>query len=128
MVKFIGRRKERAILEKALESAEAEMVAVIGRRRVGKIFLINTVYGHNIDFEITGIENTPLQLQLKNFAYQLSEAAGEPVERPSNWFDAFVRLIAYLKTKQGERKSIVFFDELPWIVSEPDHYFRLNAE
>ena len=45
------------------------MVAVIGRRRVGKTFLINTVYGTNIDFEITGIENTPLQRQLKNFAY-----------------------------------------------------------
>ena len=48
-IQFIGRRKERGISEKALTSAEAEMVAVIGRRRVGKTFLINTVYGPHID-------------------------------------------------------------------------------
>ena len=116
-IQFIGRRKERAILEKALTSAEAEMVAVIGRRRVGKTFLINNVYGPHIDFEITGIENTPLQRQLKNFAFQLSEASGEPVEKPANWFDAFVSLIAHLKTKQGQKKSVVFFDELPWLAT-----------
>lgn len=33
---FIGRKKELEILKKTLYSEESEMVAVIGRRRVGK--------------------------------------------------------------------------------------------
>jgi uncharacterized protein len=41
---FIGREKETQILREALESREAEMVAIIGRRRVGKTALIKHVY------------------------------------------------------------------------------------
>lgn len=53
------------------------MVAIIGRRRVGKTFLIKTVYKDYIKFEVTGIQNAPLDGQLENFTYQLSEFAGK---------------------------------------------------
>ena len=41
---LIGRIGEQEILQNSLSSKESEMVAVIGRRRVGKTFLINKVY------------------------------------------------------------------------------------
>ena len=57
MQTFIGRKSERQILEKAFHSPEAEMVSVIGRRRVGKTFLINRVFEGKISFEISGLQN-----------------------------------------------------------------------
>lgn len=55
--KFIGRQKEQIILKDALQSSESEMIAVIGRRRVGKTFLIRSVYDKKIDIEFTGVQN-----------------------------------------------------------------------
>ena len=69
---LIGRIEERKILEKALQSPKAEMVSVIGRRRVGKTFLVKSAYEGRIDFEITGIQNATRQEQLRNFMIQLS--------------------------------------------------------
>lgn len=55
--KFIGRKEEQGILNKALVSDESEMISVIGRRRVGKIYLVRTVYEEHITFEISGLQN-----------------------------------------------------------------------
>lgn len=60
-IKLIGREEEVVILNKAIQSKEAELVAVIGRRRVGKTFLIRTIYAKRIRFEMTGIQNGTLQ-------------------------------------------------------------------
>lgn len=114
---LIGRKAEQAILKEALASSEAEMVAVIGRRRVGKTFLIKSVLGERIDFEVTGIQNMPRQGQLKNFAFALSEATGNQEPVPEDWFNAFVRLIQHMKTKVDTEKRVVFFDELPWLAT-----------
>lgn len=121
---LIGREEEKAILLKALHSPEAEMVAVIGRHRVGKTFLVNAVYQDQIDFEITGIQHAPLKRQLKNFAYQLSVFKSQKVATPSTWFDAFVLLINYLKTKDKQEKKIVFLDELPWLASRKSGFLQ----
>jgi len=124
--KITGRAKEQEILRQALQSDEAEMVAIIGRRRVGKTFLVNTVYEGCIDFEVTGIQKTTKQKQLKNFAYQLSEFSGKPIAKQSDWMDAFIDLIQYLKTKQGEgkQKSVVFLDELPWLATQKSGFLQ----
>jgi len=53
---LVGRVAEQKILQEALQSKQPEMISVIGRRRVGKTFLINTTYKKHIDFEITGIQ------------------------------------------------------------------------
>ena len=84
---LIGRELEKSILQAALESKEAEMVAVIGRRRVGKTFLIKTFYDGLIDFEATGVQNTDAAEQLQNFTLQLNAQfhKGEPVLNPTNW-------------------------------------------
>ena len=60
---LIGRQKEKEILLKALNSSEPEMVAIIGRRRVGKTFLIRSVYENRIDFQLTGHDKETCQAQ-----------------------------------------------------------------
>ena len=114
---FIGRQAEKVILEEALNSGEAEMVSVIGRRRVGKTFLITSCYKEEIVFELTGIQNASRTLQLRNFRDVLAEygAADLSFEIPPDWLDAFQQLKTYLKPLLGKEKKVIFFDELPWL-------------
>lgn len=114
---FIGRAREKVILEEALQSNEAEMVAVIGRRRVGKTFLVQSVYKEQLVFEITGLQNASKKEQLENFSLQLKEAYNSPLslQKPSTWLEAFSQLITYLKQLPPKEKQVVFFDELPWL-------------
>jgi uncharacterized protein len=74
---FIGRKKELEILKKTLQSEEPEMVAVIGRRRIGKTFLVRTAFAEQLDFEITGTQNGSTREQLKNFAIRIRDFFGE---------------------------------------------------
>ena len=115
--KFIGREKEQEALLKALASSEAEMVALIGRRRVGKTFLVRSVYEQHIRFEVTGLQNTTIKAQLTNFYLHLKKAFGAaaPTEKPTDWLEAFYQLTECLdKTVDFTEKCVVFLDELPW--------------
>lgn len=124
--KLIGRKEEQKILGKALLSPEAEMVAVIGRRRVGKTFLIKTAYEGHISFEITGIQNTPYQEQLQNFIQQLNKVSANeiPIPVPRNWLEAFHLLTIFLEKKNRDTKQVVFFDELPWLAAHKSGFLR----
>jgi uncharacterized protein len=115
-IKFIGRQKEREMLLKMLENREPEMVSVIGRRRVGKTFLIRSVYEQHIDFELTGIQNATQPRQITHFLAQLKIAFDiKPKEKPANWIDAFLLLISALEAKNKQEKMVVFLDELSWL-------------
>jgi len=116
---LIGREAEKAILRDALQSSEAEMVALIGRRRVGKTFLIKKEYGDNVIFEITGLQNASTAEQLAHFHATLSQYVQSdiPIEKPANWLGAFRLLTLVLDKKIAENKSkkVVFLDEVPWM-------------
>ena len=126
MKELIGRKEEIEILQSALKSNEAEMVSVIGRRRVGKTFLINNVFDKNIVFSMTGIQYSPMEEQLRNFSYQLNEYAKTkiPYKVPKDWLEAFQILISFLKKKLKGEKRVVFFDELPWIATPRSGFLR----
>lgn len=117
MEQLIGREPEKTILTRMLHSPEAELVAMFGRRRVGKTFLIRSVYADRIVFEFTGMHNASLKDQLKSFslAFNVGKAPRLPTAVPENWIEAFHFLKAHLTTKIATRKSVVFFDEFPWI-------------
>lgn len=123
---FVGREKEKEILQEALQSREAEMVAVIGRRRVGKTYLIKKVYEQRIVFSASGELGTPLDEQLKKWSYALKEYSGSvlPLEIPKTWLDAFILLIDYLKTLDYNEKKVVFLDELSWLASNDSGFLR----
>ena len=122
---LIGRIKEKEILLEALTSKEAEMISVIGRRRVGKTFLIRSVYKDVICLEVEGIQNAPRKEQLKDFIARLNRVAKpEKYKTPSNWLDAFYLLIDYMEQLDLNTKRVVFFDELPWLATHKSGFLR----
>lgn len=116
---LIGRRPEKTTLDEALASPEAELVAVYGRRRVGKTFLVREHLRDAILFELTGMHDTARSVQLRNFAVALRDAAGLPMvpEAPPDWFSAFVQLRPLVRLRPRDEPVVLFFDELPWLAS-----------
>ncbi len=115
-----GRQDEIAIFGKIIASKEAEFIAVYGRRRVGKTFLIKEYFDELICFEIIGMYKASLEDQLDNFAQSLGKSSGTGIipQRPSSWKEAFIQLEQYLESphvKNGHGKKVVFLDELPWL-------------
>lgn len=123
---FIGRKAETTVLQKALVSSEAEMISIIGRRRVGKTFLVRQVYEGQIDFEISGVQNAQGTEQLRNFAVRIRDYFPESIvmQPPKDWFDAFVMLMEHLKRKKKKGKLVVFLDEVPWLATHKSGFLR----
>ena len=118
---MIGRKKEIALLKRLYESNKAQFVAVYGRRRVGKNYLINDVFGEKITFRHTGLspiesgDESPLKKQLKHF-YNSLILHGMPRSKcPENWLDAFLMLELFLQSKDDGSRQLIFIDELPWL-------------
>ncbi|HSX11417.1 MAG TPA: ATP-binding protein [Chlamydiales bacterium] len=117
MAKIIGRKNEQTILKKILQSKNAELVAIYGRRRIGKTFLVREMFSSwSRYFELTGKKQAPLKEQLKNFAEAFSKAyyPGVALVPPRSWRDAFTLLTGEME-KAPSKKYILFFDELPWL-------------
>lgn len=115
MEQIIGRKEEAALLESLFRSSKSEFVAVYGRRRVGKTFLIRTVFDSRISFQMTGLARANLKQQLLNFHDKLqSYAPDDKQPQPKSWFEAFSRLRRFLESCTQEKK-VVFLDELPWL-------------
>lgn len=111
--KIIGRNKEVAQLQAALDSDRAELVAVYGRRRIGKTYLVKEFFSGNFDFYATGIFEGKRQDELAAFCDMLRQKCKKPLPKIKTWMEAFTALRDYL---QGLRKKriVVFLDELPW--------------
>ncbi|MCS7037954.1 MAG: ATP-binding protein [Saprospiraceae bacterium] len=114
---LIGRSKEAAILESRYRSLSAEFVAVYGRRRVGKTYLVREVFQDRLTFQHTGVANAGLRDQLDRFYASLLRHfdAAERWRPPQNWFEAFDLLISALENHANPGKKVVFLDELPWL-------------
>lgn len=114
---IIGRESEKAMLEEILQSTEPELLAIYGRRRVGKTFLIKSFYKNNLVFSCSGQYNGKTKEQLVNFARQLELyfPTNNILDVPENWQEALFRLQQCLDTTKGKVKKVVFFDELPWL-------------
>lgn len=121
MCQIIGRKQEIAELNRAYESGRAEFVAVYGRRRVGKTFLINEVLRDNMVFRHTGLSpydrkrKVTLRDQLQNFHFSLIRYGMEGGEVPRSWMEAFFRLEQFLERQDNGARQVVFIDELPWM-------------
>lgn len=114
MKTLTGRQYEIAQLNAIYNSNSSEFVAVYGRRRVGKTFLIRNVYENMFSFQVTGLANPTKNQQLANFNMALREANPSVIEPPAmTWLDAFSQLRKILE-KQTSKRKIVFIDELPW--------------
>ncbi|MDR3715586.1 MAG: ATP-binding protein [Puia sp.] len=115
METLIGRQEELARLRKLTSNGGSSFVALYGRRRVGKTFLVRNAFP-SFDFQVTGMANVNTATQLSNFQIALNRYDTTSGDRPpaANWLEAFTRLTALLELKESEKK-IVFLDELPWL-------------
>jgi len=113
--KIIGRERESAQIQKCMNSNQAQLVIVYGRRRVGKTFLINNFFNGRFDFKIAGSYAQPKEVQLKNFITELNLQTRQKLKVPENWNDAFFLLREYLESLPKDEKHVIFFDEMPWL-------------
>ena len=117
-ITLIGREEETEKIDILLLSPQAEFLAVYGRRRVGKTFLIRQYLKNNIVFDITGTQHGDKGLQLTNFfdEYLKRVKTKKKLPTPSSWHEAFTLLANYLKGLQKlKKKQVVFIDEMPWL-------------
>ncbi len=115
----VGRQRQIKELKEALASPKPEMVALVGRRRVGKTYLVRQIYGNRIDFELTGLQHGHLDSQLQNFVFSLGKYFPNfrLREKPTSWLEAFHLLGQALESLNKTEKQVVFLDELPWLGS-----------
>lgn len=117
-MKLVGRKQERETLDRAMASGDPELIAVYGRRRVGKTFLVREHFNKDLCFELTGVHGAKMASQLANFADAYSRASGEAIRLPASWAEAFGLLRDHLASlRRRRRKRVVFLDELPWLAS-----------
>ena len=135
MAEIIGRKRELSLLTDLLSSKESAFVAVYGRRRVGKTFLIRKAFNNGFAFQLTGMANVTTSQQLTNFSMALKtfDSSWELRPQAATWQEAFWQLIEMLE-KSGDEKKVVFLDELPWLdtaqsgfISALEHFWNAWA-
>lgn len=111
---LIGRGSEIKQLTAYANSGRPEFIAIYGRRRVGKTFLVNHLFRDKFTFAMTGVLEGDKSAQMHAFVDAL-EMYGNPSEPiPINWFKAFQVLRRFLARRlDSQRRCIVFIDELP---------------
>src|SRR5574344_1329924 len=117
---IIGRKNEIERLKKYIASDRSEFVAIYGRRRVGKTFLIKELLEGQFTFRMTGKENARMADQLLNFSYAMEDFFGEET-LPKNWTEAF-RMLSKAIEKMKEGTKIIFIDELPWLDTQKSKF------
>ena len=111
---MIGRNHEIQQLKGAYESNQSEFVAVYGRRRIGKTYLITESFNHRFSFHHTGLKEGGTKRQLEHFRLSLRQQGYYDCPRIKDWLEAFFELERFLDGDKSERK-VVFLDEVPWL-------------
>ena len=115
MKEIIGRFEEKRVLDKLKLSDRSEFIALFGRRRVGKTFLVREYFNNQFAFHLTGLANVTTSQQLLNFDLQLKRVSSKEYANSKNWIEAFFSLTDYLESIEKNEKKVIFMDELPWL-------------
>lgn len=113
-----SREAESKILVKHLISEEAQLIAVYGRRRIGKTHLIREFYrDKGLYIQFTGVQDAHENEQLANFHDELSSIFNGIAHKeiPGSWREGFKRLVNAIKPILKQQRVILFFDEVPWL-------------
>ena len=112
--RIIGRKSEQQILQRIYESGRSEFVAVCGRRRVGKTFLVKEYFESELVFQTSGLANRGMKEQIGTFYKELTYHGVKSDAKPQTWTDIFFLLRNYLEML-GDGRKVVLLDELPWM-------------
>lgn len=130
---LIGRQEEAMRLQALLKSDKSEFVAVYGRRRIGKTYLIRESYNYRFAFQHTGLYGASTADQLKEFYGSMRSYGLKSTVRPKTWYEAFEQLQEVLNNS-GDDKKVIFIDELPWMdtaksnfISALEHFWNAWA-
>ena len=128
---IIGRKAEQDILRESLTSKRSEFIALYGRRRVGKTFLIREALGSDFVFYASGILDGTGKEQIENFNNEIANFGGYNLKPAENWSEAFSSLNALIVASKKKNKKVVFLDEAPWMstprsgfLSALDHFWN----
>lgn len=117
---IIGRTEETDVIRTCISSNMPEFLAIYGRRRVGKTYLIKEFFNNSFSFYATGVPEGNMRMQLKVFNDELIRYGSGERSIPKDWLEAFGRLRNLLESKDVYReaennKRVIFLDELPWM-------------
>lgn len=125
MENIIGRIAEQEILAQRIKSNSPELIAIFGRRRIGKTFLVRQYFQDSFDFYFTGIYQGTKQEQLGEFRRQLERYSGKKCKMIKTWFEAFAELREYLESlSDNDNPIVVFLDELPWMDTAKSRFIK----
>lgn len=111
---IIARKKEQEILRNAYDDSRSRFIAVYGRRRVGKTFLIRETFENEILFAHAGLATGGMGKQIESFCESIELSGMEVAESPTNWMQAFKLLKLLILNSKRDRK-VIFIDELSWM-------------
>lgn len=133
-ITIIGREAEQELLYEYLASERSEFIALYGRRRVGKTFLVREALGSNFVFYASGILNGTGADQIASFNKEIINFGGNNLAPAENWREAFDNLNALIESSGMKEKKVVFLDEVPWMstpksgfLSALDHFWNRHV-
>ena len=124
MTKLIARDSEARQLKLAYSANGADFIAIYGRRRVGKTYLVRSLFSDRKNyFELVGLKDGSLCEQLQNFSRAFSNKfyPGVRLREPDSWTEAFDLLT---KVIPKQEKMVIFFDELPWLATRKSGFLQ----
>lgn len=125
---MIAREGAKKKIGKLIKSKQSEFLAITGRRRIGKTFLIDQMLGKYFCFSLTGIQNGGHSVQINNFALKLNEYYDSAnSEKFTNWQSVFFHFKSYLQSLSKRKKHVIFIDELPWVATAKSGFLQLLA-
>ena len=121
---IIGREEEKQMLDHIATNSKADLVAVYGRRRIGKTYLVRSYLKKDIVFEYSGIHNVETGVQLANYCNVLAKQLNNNIALPevADWFAAFELTARLLQKKIRRKKAVMFLDEFPWMQTHKSHF------
>ncbi len=109
-----GRKAETKLLNDILRDESSHFVAIYGRRRIGKTFLIRECFGYRFTFQHAGVSKGGREKQLFAFQAAIRDCGGQTPKKAGNWLEAFEDLKELVRNST-EQKKVIFLDELSWM-------------
>ena len=123
-MELVARYAEISYIKGKLKSDKSELIAIVGRRRVGKTFFVKEVFKDQMFFHFTGLFQSDLTEHMERFGKTLDRYQSEqiPVKTPASWFEAFDYLRLVVERSKIRKKKVIFLDEVPWMATNRSRF------